>query len=633
MHIITVTPLSKGIFKDYLTYFTTTSITPGAIVEVPIRNKTTPALVINVQNTSSVKSALKNSDFQLKKITKVLHPSFFTPSFITACNQVAETFLAPLGQIIKEYTPKAVLERSTTLHPTKNPSASSINPNPSKVVAERYAAQDNHEERYNFYKRITREALAKKQSVFICVPSALDIQNLLPELSRGIEDYTFVLHNHLPTKVLLETWDQALASPKPIIVIGTSLFLSLPRADLATFILDQERSSLYKSFNRPFVDTRVFIEQLANAASGKFIVGDMILRAETIHRISNDEFIPSTPLKYRVKLPAELLIVSPEPKGQSGNKTIPTLSEELVSMIAYAKDQNDRMLIISGRRGLASATVCNDCGTVVSCSVCTTPLVLHQTHEGPAFMCHKCGKISKAKDSCETCGGWRLALLGSGVDTVIDAISDTFPDIPLFRIDSDNTSTIKKAITTANNFYNTKGSILVGTEMAFRYIKEPVPYSALTSFDGLFTIPDWRINEKILGLVFETQERATRHCLIQTRRPDHELFEHAQSGNLTEFFRSELADREALQYPPFGRLIKISYFGHKDECISAIQNILPTLKTYNPIVVPALDAPTSRYSISIILKLSPNPLPSDLANYLKSLPPVWVITVDPESIL
>jgi hypothetical protein len=46
MKIVTVIPLSKGIFKEELTYFTAKEISNGSVVKIPVRNKSILGIVI-----------------------------------------------------------------------------------------------------------------------------------------------------------------------------------------------------------------------------------------------------------------------------------------------------------------------------------------------------------------------------------------------------------------------------------------------------------------------------------------------------------------------------------------------------------------------------------------------------------
>ena len=110
MRILTVIPITKGFFGETLTYFCKEEVLAGALVQVTIRQKPVEALVIKSQDVNEVKSALRQSDFAIKKITKVIAPQAFTADFLNATTLAADYFASPLGSLIKSFVPQIVLE-------------------------------------------------------------------------------------------------------------------------------------------------------------------------------------------------------------------------------------------------------------------------------------------------------------------------------------------------------------------------------------------------------------------------------------------------------------------------------------------------------------------------------------------
>ena len=47
--------------------------------------------------------------------------------------------------------------------------------------------------------------------------------------------------------------------------------------------------------------------------------------------------------------------------------------------------------------------------------------------------------------------------------------------------------------------------------------------------------------------------------LIQTYNPDQEILKHVQNQSLATFCTTEMKERQRLDYPPFGRLIRITF--------------------------------------------------------------------------
>ena len=63
MKIVTIIPLTKGVFKENLTYFTSKKIEIGAIVSVLVRNRKILGLVTQIEEIDLIKK------LKLKTIT------------------------------------------------------------------------------------------------------------------------------------------------------------------------------------------------------------------------------------------------------------------------------------------------------------------------------------------------------------------------------------------------------------------------------------------------------------------------------------------------------------------------------------------------------------------------------------
>jgi primosomal protein N' (replication factor Y) len=298
------------------------------------------------------------------------------------------------------------------------------------------------------------------------------------------------------------------------------------------------------------------------------------------------------------------------------------------------------MFIFAARKGLSAVTVCRDCGEPVKCFNCFAPMILYKTKSGGAFKCHQCGETRDAAEICQNCHSWKLAAFGSGIDRVADEVIKNFSGLKLFEIHKDVASTSAKALKIIKSFYENRGSILLGTEMAFPYLYKKVANSAMASFDSLFSIPDFRIREKIFRLILQTRNLAKENFLIQTRNPNDPTIEFAINGNLVEFYKKEIEDRQVLGYPPFGIFIKITARGTKKFVAretETLKNIFnnPENKNYNAVIFPSIHEKKGEQSaVNAVIKLPKEKwIDSNLLSFLKSLPPHFEIKIDPDNLL
>ncbi len=415
------------------------------------------------------------------------------------------------------------------------------------------------------------------------------------------------------------------------------MFLSLPRENIKTFIIDKENSSAYKSRVRPFLDFRRFAEDYARRRKVRLIFGDIVLRSETIYRLGQNEITPINPVKYRLYAEIKQVIAKLN-KNSEDRITVGSLSQELGWLIENNKERSENLFIFSGRRGLAPVVICRDCQTVVTCDVCQTPLVIHkktpERQTGRMFICHRCNQAVEIDDTCKVCGGSRLAVLGYGIEKIEEDIRTLLPEINIFRLDSDSVKNNKKAIEIVQKFVSSPGSVLLGTEMALPYLPNEIENVAIGGIDAFFALPDFRIAEKLFSLLFRLRAKATRRFLIQTGNPEEKVFDFVLGGNLLDFFREEIAERKKLGYPPFKVLLKVSLAGRPEMAKREIKKLADKLERYKPLVYPTLTGAIKEYEQNLLLKLEPKDWPNPkLSEIIKNLPPSFIVEVDPEKIL
>ncbi|HNZ55112.1 MAG TPA: hypothetical protein PKN73_00085 [Candidatus Paceibacterota bacterium] len=631
MKIVETIPIAKGVFKERLAYFSNQEIKPGMLVAAPLKNKTITALVASVKEAGDLKAQIKNSDFAMKKLGPIKNKGFFLPEFLASATWSAEYFACSLGQIIKELTPKIILDNSENIKVTLPKEDAE------DVVSEIQASQASEEERWSFYKSLIREAFAKKQSVFWCLPNVNEIKSAQNFIARGIEQYVIILHNKLSKKELLTAWKKAIENDHSVLIIATPMFLSLPRENIKTFIIDKENSSAYKSRVRPFLDFRRFAEDYARRRKVRLIFGDIVLRSETIYRLGQNEITAINPVKYRLYAEIKQVIAKLN-KNSEDRVTVGSLSQELGWLIENNKERSENLFIFSGRRGLAPVVICRDCQTMVTCDVCQTPLVIHkktpERQTGRMFICHRCNQAVEIDDACEVCGGSRLAVLGYGIEKIEEDIRTLLPEINIFRLDSDSVKNNKKAIEVVQKFMSSPGSVLLGTEMALPYLPNEIENVAIGGIDAFFALPDFRIAEKLFSLLFRLRAKATRRFLIQTGNPEEKVFDYVLGGNLLDFFREEIAERKKLGYPPFKVLLKVSLTGRPETAKREMKKLADKLEKYKPLVYPTLTGAIKEYEQNLLLKLEPKDWPNPkLSEIIKNLPPSFVVEVDPEKIL
>lgn len=646
MYILTVIPIKKGGQKEYLSYFSSEYIEIGSIVIVPIRTREEDAMVINIEEALNLKTELKNNNYQLKKIIRVKGFSPFNNNFFNACQILKKYTVSNTGTIIKSLLPRVYIENIPKLKKVQKKEE------PKEAIKhEKLIFQANTEDRVSFYRTLIRESFAKKESVFICVPTRYDSLFFTQELSKGIESYVFTLHGDISDKKLIEKYNEIAEKEHSILIIGTGIFLSVPRNDVQTIIIEKESSEAYKQLFRPFVDIRNFAEILSFVSKNKLIFGDTLLRPETLYRHDQGIFGEVASPLYRLPHVENQIVVDMKEDKEGNKKDFKIISEETKNMISEAFLLNKSVFLFTVRKGLAPVTVCHDCGNTLLCPMCSTPIVLYVSKQkrkdeeiSRIFMCNKCGRKEKTETNCPHCASWDLRPLGIGIDRVSEELRNIYPNNKIIQIDKESVGSNIEARNLISDFYKSPKSILVGTEMVFSFLDNKIHASSIISLDGLFSIPNFNMTPKIIHLIEKLKNITESKIIIQTRIPENKTLQHILNGNVLPVYREDLSDRQKFGYPPFKRLIKISFEGNPKETEVTRNFLEVAFANYDPQIFSAyLSKIKGNYITNTVLKIDPADWPiveteskkinNDLYKNLSSLPQSFSVNVDPEDLL
>lgn len=632
MYIIECLPLMKSFNRESLSYFSSIKIEVGSLVKVEIRKQKVFALVLGCLEANNKKMDIKSADFQFKKIISINSKPFLSKSFLEGIKETADFFATSSGAVLSCIFPSIIFKKNDLLVYQKETRVK----NAHKFDFDAIQSEDG--ERFSYYKTVIRENFAQKKSVYVCLPQNQNIKFLEPILSKGIEQHSYVFHNGLTEKEMIALWKSVLLSKHPVLIIATINFFGIPRGDIGTIIVENENDNGWKSVSRPFLDYKILIEIVARNKNLRLIIGDLALSTETIFKYKQFRF-GNENLKWRLSSNvSNVLIELNNKKNKEENKKWQIVSQECLNEIKDTLEKKGNVFVYSSRKGLASFTLCQDCGNLVNCNNCGATMILHGRNNN-IFVCHQCGETRSAEEVCKVCGSWRLTAFGMGIEKITAEIKKHFPYLEnenkIFELDSDLANTGTKAVRIVDNFLSQDGSILVGTHMALNYLSRKIDTTVILSLDSLFAIPNFKIREKIFNLILSIKNLANKKFVIQTRNFGEALINYALMGNLSDFYRSELKEREGLDYPPFSVFVKITTLGSKNFVEKETKKIEPLFQKWQPVTFNSIhEKKGNQNAVNTVIKIKKEKWPDEkLISLLRSLPPHFEIKIDPDNLL
>lgn len=203
-----------------------------------------------------------------------------------------------------------------------------------------------------------------------------------------------------------------------------------------------------------------------------------------------------------------------------------------------------------------------------------------------------------------------------------------FPKTPVFLLDQETARDTEKARAIRTAWRESKGGILVGTELALPYIRDGVDLCGIVSLDSLLALPEWRAHERVFSIVM-TLASISRAVMVQTRRVDEPVLQLAKANHVDEFRERELLFRKQFSYPPYTTLITLTLIGSAARIEKESAALMKQFSPWNP-VKHTTPAPRGQTRCVVLLKTSA----TDTANILSQLratPPFVAVSWNPES--
>lgn len=449
------------------------------------------------------------------------------------------------------------------------------------------------------YLRAAEEAVQRGRQAIILVPEiALTPQTVRRFLAR-FPGQVGLVHSRLSEGERYDTWRRARAGLlKVIIGPRSALFAPLPHPGL--IVLDECHDASYYQSEPPFYHAVTAAQAYARLAGAVCILGSatptvtqryqattgkmrlLELPERIEHNLSSAEFIPQPggkrsaveiaidsggqSHKARATGLPPVAIVDMREELKSGNRAI--FSRALTEALAETLTRGEQAILFLNRRGTATYVFCRDCGLVLTCPQCDTPLTLH-LEERERLLCHHCGYTRQKPGKCPQCGSAQVREYGLGSEKVEAEVTALFPQARVLRWDWETTRSKDAHEIILAHFAAHRADVLVGTQMLAKGLDLPLVtlVGAVLADVGLY-LPDPFAEERVFQVLTQVAGRAGRSArggrvILQTFAPQNRVLQAAARHDYAAFYADELAQRGRLGYPPFARLARLE-FRHAD---------------------------------------------------------------------
>ncbi|MBW4658452.1 MAG: primosomal protein N' [Drouetiella hepatica Uher 2000/2452] len=413
------------------------------------------------------------------------------------------------------------------------------------------------------------------KSALVLVPEIGLTPQLTDRFRARFGKHVCVYHSALSEGERYDTWRQML-SATPQVVIGTRSAIFAPLANLGLIVLDEEHDSSFKQDQpMPCYHARTVAQWRAALANCPLILGSATPSLESwvaagtadLERRAAPHLLVSLPHRVQDRPMPPIEVVDMRQELRQGNRSI--FSRSLQEALTELQENQKQGILFIHRRGHSTFVSCRSCGHVMECPHCDVSLTYHQPRSGgyESLRCHYCGYGQTHPETCPVCASPYLKHFGSGTQRVMEELSQQLPELRCLRFDSDTTRAKGSHRALLTRFAAGEANLLVGTQMLTKGIDLPqVTLVGAVSADGLLHLADYRASERAFQTLLQVAGRAGRgeapgRVILQTYSPQHPVIEAVVRQDYAKFAESELQYREALHYPPYGRLVLLRLSG------------------------------------------------------------------------
>ena len=407
------------------------------------------------------------------------------------------------------------------------------------------------------------------QGIICMVPEISLTPQLLSKFKARYGNRVAVFHSGLPLGQRLEEW-RRVRDGIANIAIGTRSAVFAPMKKIGLIVMDEEQEYSYKSSASPRFHARELAKFRCSENCCPLVLSSATPSVESYeYALSGRYSLCRLDKRYgNARLP-HVITADMNIEQNQGNHS--GYSSVLLEAIEENLQHGQQSILLLNRRGHNTFVACRECNEVISCPNCSISLTYHSANH--RLMCHYCGYSIPVPELCPSCGSKKIRYSGAGTQRAQQELSEIFPDAKILRLDTDSTMQRFSYEKKLGAFRDGQYDIMLGTQMVAKGLDFPnVTLVGVLSADGMMHSEDFRSYERTFSLLTQVVGRSGRgglegRAIIQTYEPQNPIIELAAAQNYDEFFKTEIALRKTMLYPPFADIGIVAFVGTEKETV------------------------------------------------------------------
>ncbi len=531
----------------------------GSRVKVPFGSKKVTGIVLSHKD--------KSSFSKLKEVEEVIdHEALLSKEILEFLTWSANYYHHPIGEVLSNAIPKnlrngkpALLKKASEAHVKVSSTDIQLTTEQSFAITEVLKSSSEFNGfllhgvtgsgKTEVYLNITERLLKTGKQVLVLVPEIGLTPQMISRFKERIEGQVVAVHSQLNDTQKQDAYLLAKNGDAKVI-LGTRSAIFTPIPNLGLVIVDEEHDNSFKQQSNFRYSARDLSFMRAKFANVPLILGTATPSLETLKNVIEKKLTRLT-LTSR---PGEAIMPSIDLIDMRSQPSEP-LSKPLIARIKHYLSESRQVMLFINRRGYAPIYYCTECGWQSECTSCDSRLVYHRSIN--RLKCHHCGLEKSPESSCPSCSSKELKILGYGTERLEENLESFFPSAEVIRIDRDTTRKKKAFATHLKKINSGEPCIIIGTQMLAKgHDFSNLAFVGILDVDVGLMSTDFRATEHLAQLLVQVSGRCGRgkykgEVNIQTRYPNHPIFNFVKDSRYTEYAKTLLLERKDTKLPPF----------------------------------------------------------------------------------
>ena len=369
-----------------LTYRSSSVLSIGAVVSVPLKQTVKEALIVAEAN---------EPDFETAEIVSESDQNY-SPEQMSIAKFISEYYFSSFSEAISLFIPfrneqmrsEELGIRNDGLHRSKPPTLS-----PEQYQAYTQLLQKEKallfgvtgSGKTEIFISLMFEMLEEGKASIFLMPEI----SLTPQMEKRLKAYfgdaVAMWHSKITKKKKMQILE-GIENESIRIVAGARSALFVPLRDLGLIIVDEEHDDSYKAMTRPRYHARDVALLMGQKLGAKVVLASATPSTGSYHKLDV------------VKLDHPYIQTRKRYRFVSGEGLTPTITQAVEANYA----SGNQSLVFLPTRGNFKYLNCPSCGTTHKCPFCSVGMALHR--KGRHLKCHYCNYTEPIRESCPTCG-------------------------------------------------------------------------------------------------------------------------------------------------------------------------------------------------------------------------------------